>query len=435
MSYASLTPQVNGLVRRWSGLYYGWRMVGLVSAIRTLGGGLHSYGFTVFFLPISTELGIGRAATSLVFSLSRAEGAIEGPVAGYLIDRFGPRPVMLTAAVLCGLGYILFSRIESYTGFLVIYLGVISLIFTPGFVLAPSVLANSWFVRYRARALTCLSAAMPIGGAILTPLLAIAVDNFGWRRAAILSGCLFLLVSAPLSLRIRRSPESMGLHPDGDEPSSQGEGDPATKRLKKNQPQHTEVTTRQAMRGPVYWIFVLWMTIRTAAYGMVTVHFVPLMVWKGLTQEHAAFLLAGFAFMNLIAHFVLGWIADQQNKPRLVSFCMLLALLSILPLTWTDSLWALWLFASLFTLVDAAIPVMWATVGDFFGRKSFGSIRGTMSFFYMWGSFIGPVFAGAAFDRDHTYALVLRTLIGLMVAATIMPALLIPRWTHLRKME
>lgn len=429
-----MTPLRNGLVRKWSGLYYGWRMMALVSAFRTLGGGLHSYGFTVFFLPISNELGIGRAATALVFSLSRAEGAIEGPLAGYLTDRFGPRPIMLTAAVLCGIGYILLSQIESYTGFLVIYLGIISLIFTPGFVLAPSVLANSWFIRYRARALLCLSAAMPVGGAVLTPLLAIAVDAWGWRQAAILSGCFFLLVSAPLTLKIRRSPESMGLHPDGREPDPDLTPDGLTKGLQ-NQPQIavTDVSARRAMKGPLYWILVLWMTIRTAAYGMVTVHFVPLMVWKGLTQEHAALLLGGFALMNLVAHFVLGWIADQQNKPRLITICMLLALLSVLPLIWTNALWALWIFASLFTLVDAAIPVMWATVGDFFGRKSFGSIRGTMSFFYMWGSFIGPVFAGAAYDRDHTYTLVIWALLALLLAATVIPALLITPWARLQK--
>jgi MFS family permease len=84
-------------------MFYGWRMVGLVSAIRILGGGLHNYGFTVFFLPLSQDLGLSRAATSLAFSLARAEGAIEGPFVGYLIDRFGPRPMILVATISCGL--------------------------------------------------------------------------------------------------------------------------------------------------------------------------------------------------------------------------------------------------------------------------------------------------------------------------------------------
>ena len=53
-------------------------MVGSVSAMRTLGGGLHRYGFTVFFLPVSQDLGLNRAETSLAFSLARAEGATLG---------------------------------------------------------------------------------------------------------------------------------------------------------------------------------------------------------------------------------------------------------------------------------------------------------------------------------------------------------------------
>ena len=75
---------VSGFLSRIS---YGWRMVGLVSVIRIIGGGLHQFGFTVFFLPISQDLGLSRAATSLAFSLSRAEAALEGPLVGYLIDR------------------------------------------------------------------------------------------------------------------------------------------------------------------------------------------------------------------------------------------------------------------------------------------------------------------------------------------------------------
>ena len=81
-----------------SRLYYGWRMVGVVSAMRVLGGGLHGYGFTVFFLPVSLDLGLTRAQTSLAFSLARAEGAIEAPIIGYVVVRFGARPLLVAAA-------------------------------------------------------------------------------------------------------------------------------------------------------------------------------------------------------------------------------------------------------------------------------------------------------------------------------------------------
>jgi sugar phosphate permease len=282
-----------------SRIFYGWRMVGLVSAIRVVGGGLHQYGFTVFFLPISQDLGLSRAATSLAFSLSRAQGAIEAPLVGYLVDRFGPRPVIVTAALLAGIGYILLSWVNNYTSFLIVYLGVISLAFVAGFVHSPMVIANSWFIRQRARAMTVVSAAVPVGGALISPVLAFGVNSLGWRWAALLSGCAFLIVCVPLSLGVRRSPESMGLLPDGDVPRDTS-GDPSRKTSFGGGRADNDFTAAEAMRTFVFWVLVISMMGRVAAFSSVTVHFVPLMVWKGLSQEESAFLLGAFAFFNFV---------------------------------------------------------------------------------------------------------------------------------------
>jgi MFS family permease len=405
-------------------------MVGLVSAIRIVGGGLHQYGFTVFFLPISQDLGLSRAATSLAFSLSRAQGAIEAPLVGYLVDRFGPRPVIVVATLLAGIGYILLSWVDSYTGFLIVYLGVISLAFVAGFVHSPMVVANSWFIRQRARAMTVVSAAVPVGGALISPLLAFGVNSMGWRWAALLSGCVFLIVCVPLSLGVRRSPESMGLLPDGDLPYDDS-GDPASKETNFGDYRtDSDSTAAQAMRTFVFWLLVISMMTRVAAYSTVTVHFVPLMVWKGLSHEESAFLLGAFAFINMVAHFVIGWIADKVNKPMLMSACHLICAVAVLPLIGGASLWQLWLFTTVFTFLDASFPVVWATVGDFYGRRYFATIRGMMSFFYMWGSFAGPVFAGVVYDRTESYAAVIWGLFAVLSIATFLNIFLIKPWSQ-----
>ena len=201
-----------------SNIYMGWVMVGIVSALRIFGGGLHGYGFTAFFLPVSHDLGLNRAQTSLAFSLARAEGAIEGPFVGYIEDRFGPRPIMFTAALLVGIGYISLSWVNSYAGFLVVYLGLISLAYSAGFIQTPMVVANHWFVRRRARAMTVVGSAVTIGGTLLTPILAAVVTKFGWRWGAFCAGCAFLVICIPLSLKVVRAPENLGLEPDGNAP-------------------------------------------------------------------------------------------------------------------------------------------------------------------------------------------------------------------------
>ena len=411
-----------------SRIFYGWRMIGLVSAIRVVGGGLHQYGFTVFFLPISQDLGLSRAATSLAFSLSRAQGAIEAPLVGYLIDRFGPRPIIVAAAFLAGVGYILLSWVDSYFEFMLVYLGVISLAFIAGFVHSPMVIANSWFIHRRARAMTVVSAAVPVGGALISPLLAIGVQTLGWRWAAFLSGCIFLIVCLPLSFRVRRSPESMGLAPD-DEPATDDKTSTVSPGSKVSRaPLEQDLTAGQAMKTFVFWLLVISMTTRVAAYSTVSVHFVPIMVWQGLNESEAAFMLGSFAFINLAAHFVLGSIGDRVNKPGLMALCHLAPTLAVVPLFGQASLSQLWLFTSFFTLLDASFPIVWATVGDFFGRKHFATIRGMLSFFYMWGSFAGPVLAGAIYDRSQSYETVMWGLLALLLIATLLNGLLINPW-------
>ncbi|HEX9786893.1 MAG TPA: MFS transporter [Candidatus Binatia bacterium] len=394
------------LTTRLSGIFYGWWMVAVGCSIRMLGGGFHLYGFTIFFLPITEELGLTRAATSAVFALARAEGAIEGPLAGYMIDRFGPRPMMLAGVILSGLGYLLLAGVESYAGFLAVYLGVISLSFSAGFMHSPMVLANSWFIRRKAFAMTLISSSIGIGGTLITPLLAFSVQTWGWRYGAFLAGLGLIIVGVPIALFAKRSPESMGLLPDGAAPQvekSAASGAPDA-RTHDGPADDRDITVWQAMRTSAFWLLVLATTARVGVFNSITVHFVPLMVWKGASEQHAAAMLAVMALVSLPSHLFIGWIADRVNKPRLMAACMVIGAVSIAFLAYGDDLWSLWMFTLLITFVEAIFPVSWATVGDFFGRKSFATIRGTMSFFYLWGPALGPVITGAVYDRHQSYA-------------------------------
>lgn len=416
---------IETLRKQIAGLYYGWHMVAVGCAVRLLGGGFHLYGFTVFFLPMSQELGLSRAATSLVFSLARAEGAIEGPFAGYLIDRFGPRPLMMAAMLLSGVGYILLAGVNSYAMLLVVYLGVISAAFSAGFMHSPMVLANSWFIRKRALAMTLVSSSIGIGGTLITPVLSYLVYNWGWRYGALAAGIGLIIIGIPLALPVRRSPESMGLRPDGDSvDQTTATASERTAAHSRGPQTEAEITVRDAMKTSAFWLMILATIGRVAAFNTITVHFIPIMVWKGLSQHRAATLLAAMALISLPTHLLLGWLADHVNKPRLMAGAMLLGTASLGLLAYGEAEWTLWVFVVLFTFVESIFPVGWATVGDFFGRKHFGTIRGTMSAFYLWGAAAGPVIAGAVYDRYQSYAPMMTGLIACFVLAALFYALM-----------
>ncbi|HEV8342596.1 MAG TPA: MFS transporter [Candidatus Binatia bacterium] len=402
------------MLKKLTGLFYGWRMVAASSALRVLGAGLHSFGFTVFFLPLSQDLNLNRTSTSLAFSLARAEGAVEGPIIGHLLDRYGPKPIMLAAVLLMGTGYLLLSQVDSYATFLIVYLGVVSLAHAGGFMHGPMVLINTWFIRHRARAITVSSAAFGLGGVLVAPILSVIVQAWGWRWGAAIAGLLFLVIGIPLCLTIHRSPESMGLLPDGDEPARPGPGkDGQQQKI----PSEVEVTVAEALRSFAFWASVVAAGIRNGSYHAISVHFVPIMVWKGLSQPQAALLLSVYAFLGMASTLILGWLADKANKPRMSAFILFAAAGAMfLPIV-SSSLWSLCLFTVFFAAVETTFPLGWAVVGDLFGRKHYAKIRGYMTLFYTWGGVLGPVIAGAIFDRWKTYEPLFWSLVVLYIVA------------------
>ena len=390
-------------------------MVAVGSVLRVLGGGLYFYGFSVFFLPLSQDLGLSRASTSLVFSLARAQGAFEGPLAGYFMDRHGPRPLMILAILCAGIGHMLLAGVNSYFTLLLVYMGVVSLAFHAGFMDAPMVIANTWFIRQRTMAMAVVSGSIGIGGFIFTPILSMAVHNFGWRPAAFACGIAFIVIGLPLALSVRRSPESMGLQPDGDPLP------PAVVSDQSAQPAGADAvdfSLRQALHTSAFWFITAATAIRVIVLSAVNVHYVALMVWTGMSPQRAAVFLAIQAFMALPSHVLFGWLGDKVNKPKLMAACMLSALVSLILLGVVQTEWAILLFTALFSTVESTFPVNWSTVGEYFGRKNFAKIRGSMSFVSTWGAVIGPVLAGLIYDRTQSYEILIWSSAALLLVAS-----------------
>jgi MFS family permease len=217
----------------------------------------------------------------------------------------------------------------------------------------------------------------------------------------------------------------MGLLPDGDEPASTASGKVGRAQTVKAE---VDVTVAEALRSFAFWGSVLAAGIRNGSYHAIAVHFVPLMVWKGLTQPQAALLLSVYAFLGMALTLLLGWFADKSNKPRMTAFILFAAAGAMfLPIV-GSSLWSLCLFTIFFAAVETTFPLGWAVVGDLFGRKHYARIRGYMTLFYTWGGVLGPVIAGAIFDRWQTYEPLLWCLVMVYILAGVLFASLNPSW-------
>jgi MFS family permease len=383
-------------------VFYGWWIVAIGCVQDAVKGGLFNTGFTLYFLPVLTELNLSRAATSLPFSLSRLEAALGAPFVGYLIDRFDVRVMLVAGTLLAGLGLILLSLTHSYLLFVLVFIGPLSFGFQAGFNQATLAVVAQWFRRKRGLAMAIVQTGQAIGGVVIFPLVALAVLNLGWRTAAVLSGIVVLFL-LPLVLLIRRSPESMGLLPDG-EPARPHEPPGAARGRAPALDDAREFTTREALRTPTFWLLAAFHGLRNVPYAGVTVHLVPLLIWKGLDEPAAAFYVGLTALATVVVRPLTGWLGDRQSKQTVGAVGVLLGAAGLVVLAYGDGAWwALLLFAILFSFGDGVNSVTWALVGDVFGRAHFATIRGWISMFQSFASMPAAVYTGWVYDRTESY--------------------------------
>ena len=380
-------------------LFYGWWIVIIGCVLDAVKGGTYNTGFTLYFLPVLNEMNLSRAATSLPFSLAKLESTLAGPLAGYLIDRFDIRVMLVLGTALAGIGFVLLSFTHSYLLFLIVFIGPVTTGFQLGFNHAALAAVNHWFRRKRGLAMAITQTGQSIGGVLILPLVALAVLTLGWRAAALFSGIAVLLL-LPLAFFVHRSPESMGLLPDGERRAAD---DGSIGRVHvADDPR--EFTTRQAVRTPTFWLLSAFHSLRNIPYSGVTVHLVPLLVWKGLDQPMAAFFVGLTAFATVIVRPLTGWLGDRQSKRRIGSWGVFLGAAGLVVLIWSDgSFWSLVLFAVLFSFGDSINSVTWALVGDCFGRTHFATIRGWIGMLQSLASMPAAVLTGWIYDRTENY--------------------------------
>lgn len=437
-----------GLLKRPARVFYGWWIVVIGVIVDAVTHGTFQRGFSVYFLHIQPELSISRAAYSMADLLGRLEAGILGPGIGYLIDRLGAGTLMFVGGLLLGVGFISLSFVHSYLYFMLVFVGLLSLGVRIGSNNACIPAINQWFRRKRTLAMSIVYSGQGMGGTVITPILGLMVVGLGWRTSAVICGIAVLCIVVPLSLLVRRSPESMGLMPDGDRivppqplpgPGQRGRdemGLELSAPAKGSDPGSQEsvgwdFTTIEALRTPSFWLFVLALGLRDSVHAGYQWHMVPLMVWSGVSLTTAAFFVGLMSLTSVLFAPCMGWAGDRWSKQRISAASMASAALAMLVLMASSGqLWQLTIFVILLALADTVMPINWSLLGEFFGRKNFATLAGwyrvPSTMMVMW----APVWVGWVFDRTDSYFWALVPLIVISVVSGffywIMPSPKIP---------
>lgn len=323
-----------------------------------------------------------------------------GPLGGYLVDRYGPRRMMLIGSSLMGLGFLALSQVGSLPMFYVVFLGMISLGMSVGIRVPALVAPANWFVQKRGRALGIATSGGGLGG-IFVPVLGWLIVSVGWRTTAVMAGLLVWVVALPMATVLRRSPEEYGLLPDGvrADASTADDGTDVAE-----ESDEAAYTLGRALRLPVFWFLAIVLGLRQLAIGAIALHQVPFLVDIGIRPELAATVLGLTAVMSILGRLGFGWLADRSPKRLVMAATMALVALGALILANVSEWWHLFFFVPVYAVGwGGGATVMFAVRAEYFGRKAFGTISGAMDSVQMFGLVLGPVFAGLVYDVTGSY--------------------------------
>ena len=288
-------------------VYFGWWIVFSTFTLGAMGGGFYFYGFTAFFLPMAEEFNVSRGTLSLVFGLAGLEGALLGPFQGWMVDRYGPRRIMLLGITMMSAGFLLMSYAHSVPMLFVyvilfIAVGASMGLFSPAF----ACVAN-WFIKKRGTALGIGMSGLGLG-AVLVVLTNFLIEELDWRGAARVIAVIILVVGYPLASLMRHRPEQYGMLPDGVK-----EGQRPTDSSGPLQ-EEIDFTGQQALRTRAFWLIHISFAMRVFVLAAIGVHFLPAMDGKGYSAATSAALLGFFGVLSVPGRLGFGILADYLGQ-------------------------------------------------------------------------------------------------------------------------
>lgn len=369
---------------RW---HYAW-VVAAVTFVTILVGSGVRYAPGVLIRPLEEEFGWDRASVSLAVSIGIFVFGLSGPVSGALLDRFGPRRVIVLGLCLTAVGVgplLLMQELWQLYLFwgLVTGLGTGALGGSLG-----AVVAARWFKAHRGVVIGLFSGAVSAGQLIFIPSLMGLTVSSGWRSAMGLLAVVPLVLLLPLALLMRNHPSDKGLRPVGD--------DGSTSTLAQGMDELRYKGMGEVLRGRDFWLLAgnLFICGYTTT-GLISTHLIPYSLEHGFDEATTAGAMGLMGAMNLVGPLLSGWLTDRVDSRRLLAIIFGLRALSLVFLPLILDAPQLFLFAVVYGLdwIATAPPNAHLTV-TIYGKGSLGTVYGWIFFAHMVGASIAAYLGG-----------------------------------------
>jgi MFS family permease len=390
-------------------IFYGWYIVGVGFLANVASSFALASTLSIFLKPLTAELGISRGVFSLLRSGEGMIGAGLAPLLGTVVDRYGGRWLMVIGTIIVGIGYFILSHVENFAQFAGIRLTLVTLGDAMMGYMVINVVISQWFVRRRGRALAFSSMGVGFAKVCMPIIAASLLVTFGWRQTWFIFGITTMaLLVLPALFVIRRTPEEMGLYPDGAaEPRVAASSSAAKKSATDFRPFSEVLWTRaEAVRTSAFWLLVITFGISSVGVTGLNLHVYSYVTDLGHSAVVAASVMSVIASMQLASPLAWGLLAERIDPRYAAMLRFIVQGVGLGIAIATGNLLCLYGGFFLYGIGlggNMVLPdILWA---NYFGRHSLGKIRGMGLLISQVLAAAGPPFFGFLFDITGGYGL------------------------------
>jgi sugar phosphate permease len=397
-----------------SRVFYGWIVLGGLCLAYAASNGILLSALPLFYPSLIEEFGWTESQVTQPAALSFLATAIFSLFVGFLVDKFKPRPLMITGSAVYVCVLIALSFMSTLTQMSALYVGI-SVALSLNGILPSMVVVSRWFAKYRGIAVGVLLMSSSLGGAIMPPIVAPVIEAEGWRAAfMIVAGIGLVMMLLPCIFLVRNDPSEADTVPDGRKFEQDQSEQEVTGLL-------SGISVRDAMKSPIFYLLafstgVMWFCIT----GVVQHQSIYLVRDIGIPLRDFSNILVLYFVSSVVGKVLFGWLSDHFDKTNImmlatVNLTVGLVLFSMIQADSTISLRA---YAVVYGIgFSGAFTMIQLMIAELFAGPTYGSILGVYVFIDTLAGAVGIVVLGWIKGAVESYVPAIYLMIGLCIAA------------------